>query len=156
MKNLKYYLLAYSVVLVIACNENEGKKKIAKVTVKDTVEKQSSGDKKISVESVNSKKDFSKIKNQSLVISCGSGCAMTYNVKDINQINETSIKVIFKVDMYIDEKQTETFDETYNFIYNAEHKIEKIIQDGENENVLNNMLGGAKQTFKDFAAELIK
>ena len=55
-----------------------------------------------------SENDFSEIKNQSFVISCGTGCAMTHNVKEIKKINQTSIEVKFEVEMYINEEVTET------------------------------------------------
>ena len=103
-----------------------------------------------------SKKDLTKIEKQSFVISCGSGCAMTYNVKEINPINKSSIKVMFTVDMYVDEKISETFDEAYTFIYNNSNAIKGIIRDGENGNVLNEMMESAQLSFKKFGEELIK
>lgn len=150
MLNWKLYLLIVAAVVIISCNE---RKKSEQKPVVDTIENRQRAKEK---EAANSKKDFSRIKKQSFVISCGSGCAMTYNVKDINQLNATSIRVVFDVDTYIDEEQTENLVETYIFDYNSEHNIEKITREGENENVLDNLIGGAQQTFKEFAAELIK
>ncbi|PRA91396.1 hypothetical protein CQ046_23275 [Chryseobacterium sp. MYb7] len=40
--------------------------------------------------------------NKSFVISCGSGCAMTYTAENILQNGIASIKVKFKVEMYTD------------------------------------------------------
>jgi len=148
--NWKLYLLIVPAVVIISCNE---RKKSEQKTVVDTLENRPRVKEK---GAANSKKDFSRIKKQSFAISCGSGCAMTYNVKDVYQLNATSIQVVFEVDTYIDEEQTENFVETYIFDYNNEHNIEKITREGENENVLDNLIGGAQQTFKEFAAELIK
>jgi len=150
MLNWKLYVLIVAAVVIISCNE---RKKSEQKPVIDTIENRPRVKEK---GAVNSKKDFSRIKKQSFAISCGSGCAMTYNVKDINQLNTTSIRVVFEVDTYIDEEQTENLVETYIFDYNSEHSIEKITREGENENVLDNLIGGAQQTFKEFAAELIK
>lgn len=150
MLNWKLSLLLVAAVVIISCKE---RKKSEQKPVIDTIENRPRATEK---EAANSKKDFSRIKKQSFVISCGSGCAMTYNVKDINQLNATSIRVVFDVDTYIDEEQTENLVETYILDYNSEHNIEKITREGENENVLDNLIGGAQQTFKEFAAELIK
>ena len=150
MLNWKLYVLIVAAVVIISCNE---RKKSEQKPVIDTIENRPRVKEK---GAVNSKKDFSRIKKQSFAISCGSGCAMTYNVKDINQLNTTSIRVVFEVDTYIDEEQTENFVETYIFYYNSELSIEKITREDENENVLDNLIGGAQQTFKEFAAELIK
>lgn len=150
MLNWKLYLLIVAAVVIISCKE---RKKSEQKPVIDIIENRPRAKEK---EAANSKKDFSRIKKQSFAISCGSGCAMTYNVKDINQLNATSIRVVFDVDTYIDEEQTENLVETYIFYYNSELNIEKITRESENENVLDNLIGGAQQTFKEFAAELIK
>lgn len=103
-----------------------------------------------------SKRDFSKLKNRSFVISCGTGCAMTHNVKKIKQINPLSIEVTFEIDMYINEEHSETFDDTFIFKYNNSNKLEKITREGETENALETFVGSAKESFEEFGAELIK
>ena len=155
--NRKLYILFCVAVLLMSCNENNtGTKKVTQNKAKDTLVHQSKNNKKEGPQNSNhSKKDFTKIKKQSFVLSCGSGCAMTYHIKDVHQINEIKIKVAFDVDMYVDEVLTESFKETYTFMYNGDLKIEKITRDGEEGNVLDNLIGGALQTFKDFAAQLI-
>jgi hypothetical protein len=46
--------------------------------------------------------------NWSFVLSCGSGCAMTYNTESITG-NLPEMKVTFNVDMYVDEKLSDTY-----------------------------------------------
>lgn len=98
-------------------------------------------------------KDFTKAKKQSFVISCGGGCAMTYNVKNIEQINEVSIKVKFQVQMYIDENPTETYEETYIFNYG---NINTIINAKTNENIRDNFSENGIQYFEEFGAKLMR
>lgn len=102
-----------------------------------------------------SKRDFSKVKNQSFVISCGTGCAMTHNIKKVEEINPKSIKVTFEIHTYIDQEQTETFDEIYTFYYDNAKILKKITREGETENVLDNLMGSAKQSFEEFAVKLV-
>lgn len=102
-----------------------------------------------------SKRDFSKIKNQSFVISCGTGCAMTHNVKEVKQIDPSSIKVTFEVDMYMNEELSETFEENYTFYYDSSDNLKKIIREGDNEDALKFFIGGAKQSFEEFAMKLV-
>ena len=112
----------------------------------------------ISAKKINSNfsvRDFSRMKNQSFVISCGTGCAMTHNVKKINQINPSSIEVTFEIEMYINEELTETFDETYTFKYKDSNVLEKITREGETENAMETFVGSAKKSFQDFGTKLI-
>jgi hypothetical protein len=69
---------------------------------------------------------------ESIVVSCGSGCALSYSPKSIKQIDNT-IKVIFAVKMYEDDVVTDTYDETYTFKYNNSNKLDKIEKEGEGE-----------------------
>lgn len=100
---------------------------------------------------------YSKKKsNDSFVISCGSGCAMTYNVENITG-NEKIKKVKFKIDTYIDDVLSETNKEVYFFYYNNQsNEIEKIIQEGQKENILENLLPDAVESFRNFANSLVK
>ncbi|WP_028889966.1 SH3 domain-containing protein [Tenacibaculum ovolyticum] len=60
-------------------------------------------------------KQFLKISdNKSFVISCGSGCAMTYSETGIVS-NNNSKEVTFEVQMFIDEVLTDGYFETYVF-----------------------------------------
>ena len=113
--------------------------------------------KKFSIENnTHLERDFSKMKNQSLVISCGSGCAMTYNVKDIKEINSSAVKVTFNVDMYIDEKLTENFPETYIFSYGNISTIERVIEKGKRENIVETASASTLRTFQEFGKKLMK
>ncbi|MFN0254153.1 hypothetical protein [Pedobacter ureilyticus] len=101
-------------------------------------------------------RDFSKMKNQSLVISCGSGCAMTYNVKAIKEINSASIKVTFEVDLYENQKLTENYPETYIFHYGNINTIERVNDTGKNENIADTFMPAALETFREFGKKLIQ
>lgn len=94
--------------------------------------------------------------NKSFVISCGSGCAMTYTAENILQNDANSIKVKFKVEMYTDEQLSDTYYETYFFSYNKNKEIEKISIEGKNENVLSNLMPDAQDSFREFATEIIQ
>ena len=106
-------------------------------------------------ENTSQERDFSKIKSQSLVISCGSGCAMTYNVKDIKEINSASIEVTFDVDMYLDEKLTENYPETYIFNYGNINTIQRVNDTGKNENIKDTFTPSALRTFQEFGKKLV-
>jgi 3D (Asp-Asp-Asp) domain-containing protein len=101
-------------------------------------------------------RDFSKMKNQSLVISCGSGCAMTYNVKAIKEINSASIKVTFEVDLYENQKLTENYPETYIFHYGNINTIERVNDTGKNGNIADTFMPAALETFREFGKKLIQ
>ncbi|AZI22922.1 hypothetical protein EIH07_07670 [Chryseobacterium taklimakanense] len=104
----------------------------------------------------NNKRDFSKMKNQSFVISCGTGCALVHNVKDIKQLNTSSIKVTFEVEMYVDEELSKTIDVVYIFYYDNTNKLNKVISEADNENVLETYGGGALESFTNFGSLLIE
>lgn len=108
------------------------------------------------IKSKNSERDFSKLKKQSFVLSCGTGCAMTHNVKDIKQINPSSIKVTFEVEMFVNQELTETFDDSFLFYYDNSNNLRKVVREGENENLLETFLGGTSESFKEFGTKLIK
>ncbi|WP_333852705.1 hypothetical protein [Epilithonimonas sp.] len=108
------------------------------------------------IKSKNKERDFSKLKNQSFVLSCGTDCAMTHNVKEIKQINPSTIKVTFEVEMYVDEELTETFDDSFLFYYDNSNKLKKVIREGESENILETFLGGNKESFEEFGAKLME
>lgn len=68
---------------------------------------------------------LSNIDNKSFVVSCGGGCAMTYTAEDIKK-NNSSLLVKFKVEMYVDEQLSDTYNETYLFSYDESNTIKKI------------------------------
>ncbi|MDR3025165.1 hypothetical protein [Chryseobacterium sp.] len=91
---------------------------------------------------------------ESIVVSCGSGCALSYSPKSIKQIDNT-IKVIFDVKMYEDDVLTDTYDETYIFKYNNSNKLDKIEKEGEGEDFFKTLIPDAQQSFLDFGNNLI-
>ncbi len=91
---------------------------------------------------------------QSFVISCGSGCAMTYTAVSITE-NLPDLKVKFKVEMYVDEQLSDTYNETYIFSYNQSDRIENIHLEGKNDNVLKTLLPEAQRSFREFANGLV-
>ncbi|MCS3868584.1 hypothetical protein J3D55_001500 [Chryseobacterium ginsenosidimutans] len=93
--------------------------------------------------------------SQSFVLSCGSGCAMTYVSENITG-NLPELKVKFKVEMYVDEKLSDTYNEVYIFSYDQSNQIEDVHLEGKNENVLKTLLPTAQISFRDFAKELVK
>ncbi|MBW1294161.1 hypothetical protein [Aquimarina litoralis] len=64
----------------------------------------------------------SKKTNNSFVISCGSGCAMTYSEHQIVS-NPDSGKVTFKVEMFVNEQLSDEYYEAY--IYTCDETIDK-------------------------------
>lgn len=92
---------------------------------------------------------------KSFVISCGSGCAMTYSAIKIKR-NQSIIKVKFNVDQYIDEQLTDSFQDDFTFTYNVTNHLKNIIREGESEDFLETQSAGSQESFKKFAVDLIK
>jgi hypothetical protein len=106
----------------------------------------------------NIEKDEKKTVNndsQSFVLSCGSGCAMTYTSESVTG-NLPELKVKFKVEMYVDEKLSDTYNEVYIFSYGQSNQIENIHFEGKNDSVLKTLLPAAQSSFRDFANGLVK
>ncbi|VXB97035.1 conserved hypothetical protein [Chryseobacterium sp. 8AT] len=61
----------------------------------------------------------------------------------------------FEIETYIDNVLSETNNETYLFYYNQSNQIEKIQHKGEKENILENLLPNAVESFKNFAGKLV-
>jgi hypothetical protein len=99
------------------------------------------------------KTGFNGMKNRSIVVSCGTGCAMTYNPREIKQINPTTISVTFDIEMHMDGHSTETFSETY--LFNKDHTIETIGADGKAEYLTKNISESALWSFQEFGKELL-
>lgn len=95
------------------------------------------------------------VENNSFTLSCGSGCAATYTTEDISQ-NKTFVKVKFKVDNYLNDELAETTYETYLFYYSNTGEIVKIINDENQNNILDNYIPSAQESFKEFAASLVQ
>lgn len=138
-------IVASLLFFFIGCKKNDsvGEKTVLKESLKSE---------KISY----SKSNSTEKSNDSFVISCGSGCAMTYNVENITGDQKIK-KVQFKIDTYIDNALSETSNEVYFFYYNNQsNEIEKIIQEGQKEDILENLLPDAVESFRNFANSLVK
>jgi uncharacterized protein YcfL len=126
---------------------------------KEEVSAQIKNSEKVSdtVQNTVQKEDGKTVNNdaQSFVLSCGSGCAMTYTVENITG-NLPDLKVKFKVEMYVDEQLSDTYDEVYIFSYDQSNQIENIHLDGKSDNVLKTLLPAAQSSFRDFAKGLVK
>lgn len=143
MQTSKKVIISFLLFFLIGCKKSNTSE-IININVKDSVKTQNST-------KVN---DNSKELSDSFVISCGSGCAMTYNLKNVKDLGNIK-EVRFEVETYIDEVLSETNDETYLFYYNRSNQIEKIQHKGEKENILENLLPSAVESFKNFAGKLV-
>ncbi|MDN3694831.1 hypothetical protein QWZ06_22535 [Chryseobacterium tructae] len=101
------------------------------------------------------KETIADMENNSFTLSCGAGCAATYTAEDISQ-DKASVKVKFKVDNYMNDQLIETTYETYLFYYKNTGKIDKIINEETNQNILDEYIPDAQESFKEFAASIIK
>ncbi|WP_347217269.1 hypothetical protein [Chryseobacterium sp.] len=95
------------------------------------------------------------MENNSFTLSCGSGCAATYTAEDISQ-DKASVKVKFRVENYLNDKLIETNDETYLFYYRNTGEIDKIINEETHQNILDEYVPDAQESFKEFAVSLIR
>jgi hypothetical protein len=111
----------------------------------------------ISAQSKIQKEEKKTVSNdsQSFVLSCGSGCAMTYTSESVTS-NLSELKVKFKVEMYVDEKLSDTYNEVYIFSYDQSNQIADIHLEGKKDNVLKTLLPNAQISFRDFANGLVK
>lgn len=138
----KKIIISFSLFFIIGCKKNNGSE-IANPSAKDSVKNKNP--------IIN---DNSKEINDSFVVSCGSGCAMTYNVKKITDLGKVK-EVKFEIETYIDDVLSERNDETFLFYYNQANQIKKIQYKGQKENILKNLLPDAVESFKNFANKLI-
>lgn len=98
--------------------------------------------------------NFDKIKHESFVFSCGTGCAMAHNVKKIERISKNIAKITFSVDNYINEEIIETFDTTYFFYNGNSKKIEMLNSNGKKQNIENALPKNAIETLQEFRSKL--
>lgn len=92
---------------------------------------------------------------KSFVISCGSGCAMTYNVRNIVRESTNQIKVDFIVENYLDEVLQGTDKESYIFYFDKEEKLVKIKKVGEDGSYLETQTQDSQDSFTEFASSLM-
>ncbi|KQR94393.1 hypothetical protein ASG01_00445 [Chryseobacterium sp. Leaf180] len=131
----------------ISCKKGEINSEISN---SDTVQKDSA-----ETATIQSSRETSEEESKSFVISCGSGCAMTYNAESVTG-KLPDLKVKFKVEMYVDEQLNDTYNEVYLFEYNQSNEIENIHLEGKKDNVLKTLMPDAQRSFKEFAEGLIK
>lgn len=147
MRTNKILLLNIFMLLFIACKKNLDKQNTYSVLDTSKVNK---------IEPLPNKINYlEKVQNKSFVISCGSGCAMTYTAEQIIREKYSSIKVKFKVEMYINEVLSDTYNENYLFIYDKFNVIEKILFGDTKRNALETLPTSAQKSFRDFSKELI-
>lgn len=89
------------------------------------------------------------------MVSCGSGCAMTYSAAEITKDSQNS-KVKFNVDQYIDEVLTETFKDDFIFTYDASNRLQKIMRKGETEDFLASQSSSSQESFRKFGDDVMK
>ncbi|MCU7619028.1 hypothetical protein NZ698_17760 [Chryseobacterium sp. PBS4-4] len=142
MQTNKIIFIYFFIFSLFGCKESNAHVS-EKISIKDSLK-----------ENVNKQDTILKEVPQSFVVSCGSGCAMTYNVKNVTSTGQIK-KVDFGVDTYIDEVLSETNQESYLFFYDQFNKIEKIQHEGEKENILENLIPDVVESFKDFANSLV-
>lgn len=137
----------YFLTITSACNNNRKEKPPINnhKTRPDSVQKNISTDNKRAVNNNIS----------SFVLSCGSGCAMTYTPESITG-NLPDIKVKFKVEMFVDEQLTDTYNEIYVFSYDRSNQIREIHLEQNKDNVLETLMPNAKISFMEFAIQLVK
>lgn len=139
-----HLIVLVNLICFVACNQPKSRKDILKYKIENT-----------KLDTI-SDKEFVFITDykDGMVISCGSGCAMQYNVKQVEG-SESKIKVEFSVQMFEDEKESDSYFEKFFFFYNRENKLLKIIRDGETETFLETQMPNSQREFKNFAQRLI-
>ena len=145
----KFYAIIFIIFFATACE----KKIDNTVTVKgqDTAINRTSQTAS-SIPQATDNKDNAK---KSFVISCGSGCAMTYNVRNIVRESTNQIKVDFIVENYLDEVLQGTDKESYIFYFDKEEKLVKIKKKGEDGSFLETQTQDSQDSFREFAASLM-
>ena len=94
------------------------------------------------------------IPSRSFVLSCGSGCAMTYIAKEIEK-EESAFRVKFDVQMYVDEVESDSFEETFEFHF-KDKQLDKIVKEGEKGDFLQTQMPESQRSFIEFGQQLEK
>lgn len=147
MMQLHKILVPVIIILFLGCREKTHKRP-------DQLKPEVSAKENNSKAAANEIYSLTKMPDSSFVISCGSGCAMTYDVKEILG-NLSRIEVKFSVIMFEDQEQVDQYFETFVFHYNKDKQLVKIIREGEEESFLETQMPGSQTSFKNFAAHLI-
>ena len=90
---------------------------------------------------------------QSFVLSCGSGCAMTYDEENTIS-SRTSYTAKFKVTIYIDEVVADEYLETYVFNCDESGNLKNAHLEGEDENLLQNKDSVIRGELRKYGEEL--
>jgi len=142
---IKMLFISAIFALFLSCNRvTDQKKDLSKVEADITINKEIRFDKSL----------LKNMKESSFVISCGSGCAMQYNVKEIEG-NRSKVKVQFSVQQFEDEQETDNYVEEFFFYYNNQNTLLKIIRAGETESFLATQMPNSQIEFKKFGTQLI-
>ena len=142
-----YFILCF-LSFTIGCKIDKSKQQ-QKITQADTLKVGSQKEIKSEVNDIDS---FIK---ESIVISCGSGCALSYSPEKITR-RGNDLVVEFKVLMYEDELIKDTYEQTFIFSYDNLNGLEKIAKDGEVEDFFESQMPNTRKSFKSFGENLIK
>ncbi|SFI49803.1 hypothetical protein [Halpernia frigidisoli] len=145
----KFYAIIFIILFATACEKKIDNKVFIKA--KETVFVQTSQTVS-NIPKVADNKDNAK---KSFVISYGSGCAMTYNVKNIVREKNNQVKVDFIVENYLDELLQNSDQEIYVFYFDSDGKLLNIKKEGEDGSFLETQIQDAQDSFKEFAASLM-
>ncbi|MBE8723882.1 hypothetical protein [Flavobacterium hungaricum] len=142
--NNKALIVLMMSLTIISCKKTDSRKDSNFVA--KTVNKKERG-------IVSTKLETKDYKDESFVLSCGSGCAMTYTPEVVEKYAAT-IKVKFSVKMYVDEVLSDTYDEAYIFYYDKDNKLENVKLEGKSEDILKTLMPDAQDSFKSFGENI--
>lgn len=93
--------------------------------------------------------------SKSFTISCGSGCAMNYSENRITTKGDSN-EVVFKVEMYINEKLTEEYAEAYVFTCDKSKKVSQIKRKGDADFEIENQHAALQKNLNSYVQQLCK
>lgn len=101
------------------------------------------------------KTNHESIGKESFTLSCGSGCAMTYNETERNILG-AKVEIKYKVTQYIDEKIEDEYFETYLFDSNSNEELTGIYEKGKKINIIDNDDYVVRDELIEIGAKLFK
>ncbi|MFC6269848.1 hypothetical protein [Frigoriflavimonas asaccharolytica] len=141
------YIIICSLLFTISCKTDKNKQN-QKISQADTLKVSSQKEK------IPELYDIENFTKESIVITCGSGCALSYSPEKISR-RGNDLVVDFKVLMYEDEIITDSYNEIYVFSYNNSKKLEKIVKDSESGDFLATQMPNTREAFRSFGENLI-
>jgi len=155
MKTSKILVVSILPLFLIGCiGNNASKNAQTKVEVRSNVKDTTKTQSILLLEDTTSiSLDVNKMRGKSIVLSCGSGCALRYTAVKITQ-KGSSITVKFEVKMFIDTKLDNITYINCIFIYKGD-ELQKVHYEGDNENLLENLLPDDQHSFRLLSEELI-